>query len=46
MLKASKNECLWLLSKHGHIIKHLILSALHGKHYYFTHEESESQRDE
>lgn len=46
MLNASKNECLRMLSTHGHIVKHLILSALHGKHYYLTHEETKSQRDE
>ena len=46
MLKPSKNECLRMLSTHGHIVKHLVLSALHGKHYCLTHEETESQRDE
>ena len=46
MLKPGKNECLRMLSKPGHIVKHLMLSAPHGKHYYFTQEETESQRDE
>lgn len=32
-------------AKHGHVVKRLVLSAVHGKHYYFIHEDTETHRD-